>query len=216
MKAIVLVSGGLDSTVVLAHALHHGRDCYALSFDYGQRHKVELHAAEKICRYYHVPQRVVTIDPGVFGNIGLTSDRAIPKNRTAQEIKEGGTPPSYVPARNTLFLSYAMGLAEVLQASEIYFGPNNLDVNYPDCSISFVQAFQSVLNVATKQARESQPPSLITPLIEWNKNQIVNYGKELNVPIELTFSCYDPLKTGEACKACDACILRDAALQILD
>lgn len=213
MKAIVLVSGGLDSAVVLAHALSLGRECFALSFDYGQRHKVELKAAQLICAYYAVPQRVISIEPAVFGNWGLVSQTELPKKRTAQEISAGGIPSSYVPARNALFLSYAMGQAELLNAEEIYYGPNQLDSNYPDCRVSFLEAFQQLLNVATKQASEGHPPKLITPLIHWNKEQIVQRGRQLNVPIDLTFSCYDPLSSGQPCQQCDACILRRNAIE---
>lgn len=208
-KAVVLLSGGLDSSIILASAINQGRECYALCFDYGQRHRVELDYAKKIASYYNVHLRIIEIDPCIFKSSSLVSDERVPQNRTVEEIARGKIPNTYVPARNTLFLAYAMGQAELLNAKEIYAGPNALDSTpYPDCTPAFIQAFQSVLNVATKQAVEGHPPRLITPLIHWNKVDIIRHGMTLNVPMHMTFSCYDPLPTKEACSICDSCILR--------
>lgn len=208
-KAVILLSGGLDSTVILAMALNKGRQCYAIGFDYGQRHRVELEYAQKIANYYNVHFRIISIDSFIFENSSLVSDISMPKNRSIEEIARGKIPNTYVPARNTLFLAYAMGQAEILNAQEIYAGPNALDsVPYPDCTPSFIKAFQGVLNLATKQAMEGAAPQLLTPLINMNKVEIILKGMELNVPLHMTFSCYDPLTTKEACGRCDACILR--------
>lgn len=208
-KAIVLLSGGLDSSVLLALALKQGRECYALSFDYGQRHRVELEFAQKIALHYNVSQRIIHIDSSIFKISSLVSDISVPKNRSKEEIANGKIPNTYVPARNTLFLAYAMGQAEMLNAQEIYAGPNAFDAGpYPDCTPAFIQAFQGVLNVATKQAVEGTPPRLLTPLINWDKAEIIRQGMALNVPLHMTFSCYDPLPTKEPCGVCDACILR--------
>lgn len=211
-KAIVLLSGGLDSAVLLALALKQGRECYALSFDYGQRHRIELEYAQKIALHYNVSQRIIHIDSSVFKSSSLVSDISVPRNRSKEEIASGKIPNTYVPARNTLFLAYAMGQAEMLNAQEIYAGPNALDAGpYPDCTPAFIQAFQGVLNVATKQAVEGTSPRLLTPLINWDKAEIIRQGMALNVPLHMTFSCYDPLPTKEPCGVCDACILRAGA-----
>jgi 7-cyano-7-deazaguanine synthase len=208
MTAIVLLSGGLDSTVSLAIALKNGRKCHALGFDYGQRHRVELEYAQKIADYYGVPYRIICIDSSLFETSSLVSDLSVPKNRSKEQIFSGKIPNTYVPARNTLFLAYAMGQAELLNAQEIYAGPNALDACYPDCKPAFLQAFQAVLNVATKQAAEGSPPQLITPLVLWDKAEIIRQGRALGIPFHMTFSCYDPLPTKEACGVCDACVLR--------
>ncbi len=209
VKAVVLLSGGLDSTIILASALKNGRECYALGFDYGQRHRVELEYAQKIAHHYGVSLRTIKIDSCIFKTSSLVSDIDVPQNRSVEEISDGTIPNTYVPARNTLFLAYAMGQAELLNAKEIYAGPNALDAApYPDCTPIFIQAFQGVLNVATKQAVEGSPPCLLTPLINWDKCDIIRHGMALNVPMHMTFSCYDPLPTKEACSICDACILR--------
>lgn len=209
MKAIVLFSGGVDSTVSLAIALKSGRECYPISFDYGQRHKIELESAKKIAAHYGLPHKIIKIDPATFANTALIDLKNVPKNRTEKEIDLGGIPSTYVPARNTLFLSYALGQAEIVQAEEIYFGPNALDIKpYPDCRPAFISAFQQVMNVATKQAVDGAPPRLVTPLIEWNKTEIIREGIRLHAPLELTFSCYDPTPMGQHCTQCDACLLR--------
>ncbi len=209
MKAIILLSGGLDSTVMLAKALSEGRKCHALSFDYGQRHKLELTAAAEIASYYGVPHTVIAIDPKSFAGSSLVSDLPIPQNRNSEEISQGGIPNTYVPARNTLFLAYALGQAEILLAEEIYFGANAQDIlPYPDCRPAFIAAFQALIQVSTKQAIEGRPPKLITPLIAWTKKEIAACGRSLNAPLHLTLSCYRPVSLREPCGSCDACILR--------
>lgn len=213
MKAIILFSGGLDSTVMLALALSQERECLALSFDYGQRHKVELEAAKLIADHYGVKHRILTIDPQTFQHSSLVSSMPVPTNRTPGEMQSMGTPNTYVPARNTLFLSFALSQAEIEEAQEIYFGANALDINpYPDCRPAFIEAFQALINVSTKQAIEKRAPQLITPLIGWNKKEIVECGKRLKVPMHLTSSCYQPLRLHVGCGCCDACILRNEAL----
>ncbi len=215
-KAIILFSGGLDSTVMLAMALDQGRDCYALSFDYGQRHRVELEAAKSITKHYNVPHHIITIDPSAFAGSSLVSDCAVPTNRTTTEIAESGVPNTYVPARNTLFLSYALGQAEIHAAEEIYFGANALDnLPYPDCRPEFVTAYQALINVSTKQAIEGSPPTLVAPLIHWNKTEIIRKGQALNTPLHLTLSCYQPFPFNEPCQVCDACKLREEAFTAL-
>lgn len=209
VKAVIQLSGGLDSSVTLALALKQGRECFAIGFDYGQRHRVELEHAQKIASHYNVSFRVIHIDSTLFKISSLVSDIPVPKNRSEKEIGNGKIPNTYVPARNTLFLAYAMGMAELLNAQEIHAGPNALDAApYPDCRPAFIHAFQGVLNVGTKQAVEGAPPKLITPLIYWDKAEIIRQGMALNVPLHLTFSCYDPLPTKEPCGVCDACTLR--------
>lgn len=209
-RAVVLFSGGLDSTVVLASALEQGRECLALSFDYGQRHRVELEAAKKIALHYGVEHRIIRIEPEVFrtDSSSLTGSGAVGKNRTSEEMQNGTVPTTYVPARNTLFIAYAIVQAEIYQADEIYLGPNKLDqIPYPDCRPPFIQFFQSVTNVATKRAVEGSPPLLITPLLDMDKRQIIEWGIQLQAPLELTFSCYDPIESSP-CGQCDACRLR--------
>lgn len=216
MKAIILLSGGLDSTVILAQAVKQGRQCIALSFDYGQRHKVELKSAEKIAAYYRVPHRILSIDPSSFANSALVSSIAVPKDRSIEEISNSGVPNTYVPARNTLFLSYAVCQAEILEAQEIYVGFNAMDRNpYPDCRPEYLEAFQSLINLATKQGIEGRAPQLKAPLINLDKIGILKEGLALGAPIHLTFSCYDPSSNGAQCGHCDACMLREKAIQQL-
>lgn len=185
----------------------------AISFDYGQRHKIELQHAAKICQFYGIQQKIVTLPTGTLCHSALLSDMNIQKNRDEHSIEENGIPNTYVPARNTIFLAYATALAEIWEAEEIYFGANLLDRKpYPDCRPAFVEAFQQVINVATKQAAEAKSPKIIAPLIDWDKKRIVEEAKSLGVPIEMTFSCYDPSAEGTPCKTCDACYLRQQAL----
>ncbi len=215
MKAIVLMSGGLDSTVVLALALQKKRECLILSFDYGQRHKIELESAKKIAQYYNIAHKIITIDPKSFGNSSLLSsshgsDISVPKNRTPEEMKQASTPNTYVPGRNTIFLSFAMAQAEIFSAGEIYIGPNALDMKYPDCSQEFIDCFQRVMQVATVKGCAGNAPKLIAPLLNLNKAEIISLGLSLKAPLEMTFSCYDP-KNKQPCLECDACILRNNA-----
>lgn len=212
-KAIILFSGGLDSTVMLAIALEAGRTCYALSFDYNQRHLQELEAAKKLAAHYKVPHQIIKIDVPAFAASGLVCQSAVPQGRTSSEISSGGIPSTYVPARNPIFLSFAMGQAELLGAEEIHFGCNALDYGpYVDCRPDFVEAFQAMMNLATKQAVEGYPPKLITPLIQMNKQEIVRKGKELKVPMDTTWTCYTPA-LGKPCALCDACRLRAEAFE---
>lgn len=214
MRAVILLSGGLDSTVMLAMALQQGRECLALSFDYGQRHRVELKSAQAIAEYYQIPLRIISIDPQSFGQSALVFSSAVPKDRTVEEINRSGIPSTYVPARNTLFLAYALGQAEIWNAQEIYIGSNAMDNSpYPDCRPEFFHAFQAMMNVATKQSVEGAAPQLVTPLLYWSKKEIVRQGLVCKAPLHLTSSCYDPAVDGQPCHRCDACILRDQAFQ---
>ncbi len=209
MKAIVLISGGLDSAVMLAQAIKDGKECFGLSFDYGQRHRLELRSAQALCRHYNIPHRLIKLDASIFGTSTLLSAIKVPKDRKPEEIATQGIPSTYVPARNTIFLAYALGHAELVQAEEIYYGPNALDFHlYPDCRSAFVSAFQEVANTATAQAVNGHPPKIMAPLIHMNKQEIIKRGEELNVPFKLTLSCYDPTPLGYHCSACDACSLR--------
>jgi 7-cyano-7-deazaguanine synthase len=209
-NAVVLLSGGLDSATVLAIALSHGYEVFALSFSYGQRHAVELDAAKKIAALTGAAEhRIATIDLRTFGGSALTSDVEVPKGRPLAEIAEG-IPVTYVPARNTIFLSYALAWAEVLGAGDIFLGVNALDYSgYPDCRPQFIEAFERMANLATKAAVLGQQRIRIhTPLISLSKAEIILRGIELGVDYSLTSSCYDPSPGGEACGACDSCTLR--------
>jgi 7-cyano-7-deazaguanine synthase len=207
-KAVLLLSGGLDSTTLLALATSQGYAIHALSFRYGQRHAAEIAAARKIASHFGVVQHVVTeIDLRVFGGSALTSDIDVPKNRVVDEE----IPVTYVPARNTIFLSFALAWAEVLGASDIFIGVNALDYSgYPDCRPEFIAAFQEMARLATRTGVEgSQPPVIIqTPLIDKSKKEIIELGLSLGVDYSMTTSCYDPSPAGEACGECDACQLR--------
>jgi 7-cyano-7-deazaguanine synthase len=210
MKAVCLLSGGLDSATCLAHARRSGFECYALSFDYGQRHRVELGAASRIAAALGAREhRVARIDLRVFGHSALTDEIAVPKGRE-EATMNSEIPVTYVPARNTIFLSFGLAWAEVLEANEIYIGVNALDYSgYPDCRPEFIHAFERMSNLATKAGVEGRTRIRIrTPLIELTKAQIVLLGRELEVPFELTHSCYDPDAAGRACGACDSCLLR--------
>jgi 7-cyano-7-deazaguanine synthase len=208
--AIVLLSGGLDSATVLAMARNEGFLCHALSFRYGQRHEVELNAAEKVARSIGVAShRIVEIDLRQFGGSALTSDLAVPKKQSAAEIG-GEIPITYVPARNTIFLSFALALAEVSSASDIFIGVNALDYSgYPDCRPEYISAFERMANLATKAAVEGrQKVNIHTPLIQLTKAEIIRRGLSLGVDYSLTSSCYDPDEMGQACGHCDSCLLR--------
>jgi 7-cyano-7-deazaguanine synthase len=211
VKAIVLLSGGLDSTVILALALKHTRKCKAISFEYGQRHNIELESAKAIARYYNVAHHIIKLDPSIFGQSSLLSKNdgfIVPKDRDATEISKSATPSTYVPARNTIFLSVALAQAEMFGAQEIYIGPNALDTKYPDCSPQFIESFQSVINVATKQSVQGGAPKLIAPLLMLNKSDIIKLGLQIEAPMHLSFSCYDPVEN-KPCLRCDACRLRE-------
>lgn len=209
-KAICLLSGGLDSTTCLAWALREGWECYALSFDYGQRHRVELEAAGRIAKALGVNEhRIAKIDLRVFGASALTADIAVPKHESIAEL-EPGIPITYVPARNTIFLSYALAWAEVLEASDIVIGVNAVDYSgYPDCRPEFIHAFEAMANLATKAGVEGRTRIQVhTPLIALSKAGIVKLAVELGVDVSLTHSCYDPSPDGRPCGLCDSCLLR--------
>jgi len=206
-KAVVLYSGGLDSTTCMAIAKHDGFEAYALSFSYGQRHSVELEKAKQYApQIGAIDHRVVNVDLRQFGGSALTDDIEVPKNQLA----EGIIPVTYVPARNTIFLSFALGWAEVLGAKDIYIGVNALDYSgYPDCRPEFISAFENMANLATKAGVEGDVPYTIhTPLIQLSKAEIILTGLDLGVDYRLTHSCYDPTPAGVACGECDSCLLR--------
>lgn len=209
-KAVILTSGGLDSATLLAMAHSNGRECYSLSFDYGQRHRAELNAARGLAeRYGDVIHRVVSLDLSAIGGSALT-DMDIPVPTTPQE----GIPITYVPARNTVFLSLALGWAEVLGASEIYIGVNAVDYSgYPDCRPEFIAAYQQLIGVATKAGVEGASISLETPLIDLSKGAIIDAGLRLGVDYSLTVSCYQADEMGRACGECDSCRLRAAGFE---
>lgn len=209
-KAVVLLSGGLDSTTVVAIAQSQGFEVYALSFDYGQNHKLELDAAARVAARAGVAEhRIVRVDLRSFGGSALTSDIEVPKARSEAEIGTG-VPSTYVPARNTVFLSLALAWAEVLGAADIFIGVNALDYSgYPDCRPEFIHAFETLANLATAAGTEGHVKLKIhTPLIEMTKRQIVQTGLALRVDYSLTITCYDPSPSGESCGSCDACKLR--------
>ena len=210
MRAICLLSGGLDSSICLALARRDGFACYALSFDYGQRHRVELESAARVAANLGAEQHlVVRIDLRVFGGSALTSDIAVPKGRATDQMS-AGIPVTYVPARNTVFLSFALAWAEVLEASDIFIGVNALDYSgYPDCRPEYIAAFERMANLATKSGVEGQSHIKIhTPLIRLTKAEIVILGQELGLDFALTHSCYDPDEQGRPCGQCDSCLLR--------
>lgn len=211
MRAIVLFSGGLDSTVMLGHALSKDRECIALSFDYRQRNQFEIEAATAIAKHYNVKHKIISISPNTFAASALipSSGARVPKDRTGSQIYHGVIPNTYVPGRNTLFIAYAIGQAEIYECGEIYVGVNAADRNgYPDARPEFIQAMQTLITLATKQAVETTPPQIVTPLIKWHKHEIVRHGLALKVPVQLTLSCYDPGKELLHCGRCDACYLR--------
>ena len=205
-----MLSGGLDSTTCLAWARDNAFETYALSFDYGQRHRVELDAARRVAAALGAAvHRVAKIDLRAFGHSALTDDIEVPKGRDASQMGEG-IPITYVPARNTIFLSFALAWAEVLEASDIVIGVNALDYSgYPDCRPEFIAAFETMANLATKAGVEGRTHVRIhTPLIDLSKAEIVKLGLRLGVPFGLTHSCYDPDPSGSPCGQCDSCLLR--------
>jgi len=206
----VLLSGGLDSATALAIARAEGFQPYALSFRYGQRHKVELKAARRVAKALGAAEyKIAKTDLRVFGGSALTADVAVPKGRSTGEMGEG-IPITYVPARNTIFLAFALAWAETLEASDIFVGVNALDYSgYPDCRPEYIRAFEQMANLATKAGVEGRQHLVIhTPLIRLTKAQIIQRGLELGVDYGLTHSCYDPTPSGRPCGACDSCLLR--------
>jgi 7-cyano-7-deazaguanine synthase len=209
-KAVCLLSGGLDSSTCLALARRDGYACYALSFDYGQRHKFELEAAARVAAALGAEKHLVThIGLDAFGGSALTAPIAVPKGRSAAEIGHG-IPITYVPARNTIFLSFALAWAEVLGSFDIFIGVNALDYSgYPDCRPEYIEAYERMANLATKAGVEGSARLKIhVPLLRMTKAQIVTQARELGVPFSLTHSCYDPGPGGRPCGQCDACLLR--------
>ncbi len=209
-KAVVLLSGGLDSTTVLLIAQKQGFRVHALSVDYGQTHRLELDAATRIAQRYGVERHVIAkVDLRSFGGSALTSSEPVPKHRSAEDIGTG-VPITYVPARNTVFLSLALAWAESLGATDIFIGVNALDYSgYPDCRPEFIQAFETMANLGTKMGAEDKKRIKIhMPLVSMTKKQIIETGLALGVDYGMTITCYDPSASGEACGACDACILR--------
>jgi 7-cyano-7-deazaguanine synthase len=209
-RAVVLLSGGLDSATALAVARDEGFECYALSFDYGQRHDRELESARRVAGALGAKQHLVLrLDLRAIGGSALTADIAVPKSRSESEMS-AGIPVTYVPARNTIFLSHALAWAEVLESSDIFLGVNALDYSgYPDCRPEYTEAFERLANLATRAGVEGRMRLRIhTPLIDLSKAQIVRRGTELRVDFGLTWSCYEPQPDGRACGRCDSCLLR--------
>ena len=208
-QAVVLLSGGLDSATTLAIARNEGLEVYALSFAYGQRHDIEIEAARRIAASLGAAEhRVAEIDLRVFGGSALTDEFDVPKNRPAHRIG-ASIPITYVPARNTIFLSYALAWAEAIGARDIFIGVNALDYSgYPDCRPEFIEEFERLANLATRAGVSGDRFSIRTPLIRMTKGEIVRRGVELGVDFSLTHSCYDPAVDGTACGECDSCLLR--------
>ncbi|MGO4881902.1 MAG: 7-cyano-7-deazaguanine synthase QueC [Bryobacteraceae bacterium] len=209
-KAVCLLSGGLDSSTCLALARREGYECYALSFDYGQRHRVELQAAARVAQALGAARHVVAhIDLRQIGHSALTADLDVPKGRSPLDMSQG-IPVTYVPARNTIFLSFALAWAEVLEAPDIFIGVNALDYSgYPDCRPEYIEAFEHMANLATKAGVEGTMRTRIhTPLINLSKAEIVKLGRDLGLDFSLTHSCYDPDTEGRPCGQCDSCLLR--------
>jgi 7-cyano-7-deazaguanine synthase len=208
-KAVILLSGGLDSATTLAYAVSKGYECHALSFDYGQRHKFELKAARKIAKALGaVGHKIIRVELEKFGGSALTAAIPVPKSRSHKEIGRG-IPVTYVPARNTVFLSLALACAESVGASDIFIGVNALDYSgYPDCRPEFIRAFQRAANLGTKAGVEGGRFKIHTPLIKMTKAEIIRLGRRLGVDYSLTLSCYDPAPDGTPCGRCDSCLLR--------
>jgi 7-cyano-7-deazaguanine synthase len=215
MKAVILLSGGLDSSTVLYQAKADSCECYAISFDYQQRHRRELHSAQVVAQKAGVVQhQVVNFDLRLWGGSALTDNKIdLPQARSLEEMSQN-IPVTYVPARNTIFLSFALGYAEAIAAERVYIGVNALDYSgYPDCRPDYIQAMQEVFRLGTKQGREGNPITIVAPLIQLKKTEIIQMGNQLGVPWELTWSCY---AGGDvACGVCDSCRLRLAAFQEL-
>ena len=208
-RAVVLLSGGIDSTTTLAIARAEGYEVYALSFEYGQRHQIETQAAQRVARSLGAKEhRIAKTDLRVFGGSALTDDVDVPKQRSETEIADG-IPITYVPARNTIFLAYALAWAEVISANDIFIGVNAIDYSgYPDCRAEFIEAFESLASLATKAGVENRRFHIHTPLIKFSKAEIIRKAVELGVDLSLTHSCYDPSPKGFACGECDSCLLR--------
>jgi len=207
--AVILLSGGIDSATTLAIASAEGYETYALSFDYGQRHEIETEAARRVAKSLGAREhRVAKIDLRIFGGSALTDDIGVPKQRSETQIAHE-IPITYVPARNTIFLSYALAWAEVIGADDIFLGVNAIDYSgYPDCRPEFIEAFETLSNLGTKAGVEGRRFQIHTPLIKFSKAEIIRKAMELGVDLSLTRSCYDPTPDGLACSECDSCLLR--------
>ena len=209
-KAVILLSGGLDSATTLAIAQNDGFTPYGLTFSYGQRHQFEIGASQKIAEACNLTDHIITeIDLRAFGGSALTDDIDVPKDRS-ENTMSGSIPVTYVPARNTIFLSFALAWAEVLQSGDIFLGVNSMDYSgYPDCRPEYIQSFQAMANLATKAGVDGdQSITIHTPLISMTKGEIIRKGLALGVDYSLTHSCYDPDKAGNACGRCDSCRIR--------
>lgn len=208
-KGVVLLSGGIDSATCCAIAKSQDYELYAMSFAYGQRHSVELDAAKRVAAHFSVKQHsIVTIDLRPFGGSSLTTDAAVPKNRD-DSVLSNEIPSTYVPARNTIFLSFALGYAEVLDCRDIFIGVNAVDYSgYPDCRPEFIAAYEAMANTATKAGVTGSKVTIHTPLISLTKAEIITCGAQLGIDYGITHSCYDPSDSGAACGACDSCLIR--------
>jgi 7-cyano-7-deazaguanine synthase len=208
-KAVILLSGGIDSATCCAVAKREGFELYAVSFAYGQRHSIELEAAKRLAAFFNVhTHSVVTIDLRAFGGSSLTSDMSVPKNRNINDATKD-IPSTYVPARNTIFLSFALGWAEVLDCRDIFIGVNAVDYSgYPDCRPEFIAAYERMAQLATRAGVEGHGVKIHTPLQSLAKAQIIKLGIENGIDYGLTHSCYDPLPDGRACGSCDSCLIR--------
>jgi 7-cyano-7-deazaguanine synthase len=211
--AVILLSGGLDSTTVLAMAMNQGYECHALTFGYGQRHCSEINAAKRIAQHHGVAEHLIsTIDLSLWGGSALTDEIDVPKDGVDE-----GIPITYVPARNTIFLSHALGFAEAIGARDIFIGVNAVDYSgYPDCRSEFIHAFEQLANLATKAGVEGDRFTIHAPLLHMSKVEIIMQGMQLGVDYSMTQSCYDPDNSGRSCGKCDACRLRDAAFSEIE
>jgi 7-cyano-7-deazaguanine synthase len=216
-KAVILLSGGLDSATVMADAIAKGFECYAMSFDYGQRHGVELSLAAEQAKIQEVTKHItVTVDLRQFGGSALTADIDVPKDRD-EVTMDAEIPITYVPARNTVFLSYALAWSEVLGSKDIFIGVNALDYSgYPDCRPEFISSFETMANLATKAGVSGNKMTIHTPLIDLTKAQIIELGLSYGVKYGLTSSCYDSEPNGQPCRHCDSCILRERGFATID
>ncbi len=208
-RAVVLLSGGIDSTTTLAIAMAEGYEAYALSFDYGQRHQIEIEAARRVANSLGAKEHCVAeVDMRIFGGSALTDDLDVPKKRSETAIAHG-IPVTYVPARNTIFLAYALAWAEVIPTGHIFIGVNAIDYSgYPDCRPEFIEAFETLANLGTKAGVEGARFRVHAPLIKFSKAEIIRKASQLSVDLSLTHSCYDPSPEGLACGECDSCLLR--------
>ncbi len=209
MKAVILASGGLDSTVTAALARQEGYDLYFLTITYGQRNHIEVTRAQEVGKALNVSEhRFLDVDLGVIGGSALTDEIQVPKDRVPSE-REQGIPVTFVPGRNSIFLSLALGYAERIQASAIFIGVHTLDYSgYPDCRPEFLQAFQEMARLGSKLGEQGQPVKICAPVIHMTKTEIIQTGNALKAPLHLTHSCYDPLASGVACGRCDSCLIR--------